>query len=111
MTVHSQRRPMARAAILRAERELDRRQAILESALRLFGERGFHGTTVPEIAERAGVATGTIYRYFASKEALVNTLFQIHKEAVARALMGDPPIGLPVREQFHVFWRRYATFV
>ena len=47
----------------------DKREAVLGAALELFVERGFHGTTVPEIAERAGVGAGTIYRHFASKEA------------------------------------------
>src|SRR5262245_20911865 len=48
--------------------ELDKEEAILNAALELFVERGFHGTTVPSVAERAGVAPGTIYHYFASKE-------------------------------------------
>lgn len=48
----------------------DKREAILAAALDLFAERTFEGTPVPLIAERAGVATGTIYRYFESKETL-----------------------------------------
>jgi len=44
----------------------DKRETILAAALELFVERGFYGTAVPEIAERAGVGAGTIYRYFES---------------------------------------------
>jgi TetR/AcrR family transcriptional regulator, repressor of fatR-cypB operon len=51
-----------------------KREAILNAALQLFTEFGFHGTAMPQVAERAGVGAGTIYRYFTSKEALVNTL-------------------------------------
>ena len=54
----------------------DKREAIMAAALELFVERGFYGTAVPEIAERAGVGAGTIYRYFESKEALVNALYR-----------------------------------
>jgi len=45
----------------------DKQRQILDAALGLFAERGFHGTRVPLVAEAAGVATGTIYHYFDSK--------------------------------------------
>jgi AcrR family transcriptional regulator len=54
----------------------DKRDRLLTAALELFETRGFDGVAVPEIAARAGVATGTIYRYFATKEALVNALYR-----------------------------------
>ncbi|MGN6106845.1 MAG: helix-turn-helix domain-containing protein, partial [Kofleriaceae bacterium] len=54
----------------------DKREAIIAAALELFVERGFFGTAVPEIAERAGVGAGTIYRYFESNEALVNAIYR-----------------------------------
>lgn len=49
---------------------------IMKASVSLFTERGFNATTIPMIAERAHVGTGTIYRYFDSKETLVNVLFQ-----------------------------------
>ena len=52
-----------------------KREAILDAALSLFAERGYHGTSVPSIAKRAGVGAGTLYRYFENKEKLVNALF------------------------------------
>ena len=48
-----------------------RQEAILQAALQLFAERGYHGTAVPEVASLAGVGTGTIYRYFESKHKLL----------------------------------------
>ena len=66
-------------------RDVDKREAILDAALDLFVERGFHGTAVPQIAERAGVGAGTIYRYFESKEALVNALYQRWKKSRSRS--------------------------
>ena len=46
---------------------MDKREAILEAALELFAERGFHGTAVPLIAAKAHVGAGTIYRHFKDK--------------------------------------------
>lgn len=51
-----------------------RRQHILEAAARVFGERGFRGATVHDVAEAAGVADGTIYNVFANKADLLLSL-------------------------------------
>ena len=85
-------------------------EAILKAALDLFVERGFHGTPVPLVAEEAGVGAGTIYRSFASKEALVNTLYQRWKETIANHIVRDFPYDRPPREQFKIIWERMADF-
>lgn len=92
------------------ERGADKREAILQAALELFVERGFHGTAVPEVAERAGVGAGTIYRYFASKEALVNELYQRQKSLLTARVLRDFPLGASAREQFGTMWRRLAAY-
>lgn len=86
--------------------ESDKRAAILEAALSLFAERGFHGTAVPLIAERAGVGTGTIYRYFDSKEALGNVLYRELKASLSEHVTDGFPQGGSPREHFHTFWSR-----
>ena len=88
----------------------DKRERILEAALTLFAERGFHGTAVPLVAERAGVGAGTIYRYFESKEALVNALYQHWKRAAMSAVLDGFPFTAPPREQFHQLFRRFVAF-
>jgi AcrR family transcriptional regulator len=98
---------VSRAATARIE---DKRDAILAAALELFAERGFHGTAVPLIAERAKVGAGTLYRYFDSKEAIVNALFREHKQAFSRALLHDFPIEAPTRQAFHEIWARIGRF-
>lgn len=52
------------------------RQKLLRAALELYTTAGFRGTTTPEIALRAGVAEGTIYRHFSSKEDLLNEVYR-----------------------------------
>ncbi|MBA3393386.1 MAG: TetR/AcrR family transcriptional regulator [Deltaproteobacteria bacterium] len=95
----------------RGRRQLDNKQdAILEAALALFVERGFHGTAVPIVADRAGVAAGTIYHYFTSKEALVNVLFRRWKEAIAKTIYTAFPATAPPREQFRTIWEQMARF-
>jgi AcrR family transcriptional regulator len=90
--------------------EPDKSGAILKAALDLFVERGFHGTSVPSVADKAGVATGTIYHYFAGKEALVNALYRSLKQRIADMLMTDFPMTAPTREQFRTVWTRMAEF-
>jgi AcrR family transcriptional regulator len=58
-----------------AERRAATTEAIVKSARRLFGERGFAITTIDDIAEAAGVAKGAVYHHFASKEAVFEAVF------------------------------------
>jgi len=82
----------------------------MAAALALFVERGFHGTAVPEIAERAKVGAGTIYRYFTSKEALVNAIYREQKVAFSSYVLDGFPFSAPAREQFRTMWMRMANF-
>jgi TetR/AcrR family transcriptional regulator, repressor of fatR-cypB operon len=93
-----------------ALRKADRRREILDAALGLFVERGFHGTAVPEIAARAGVGLGTIYRYFESKDQLVNELYRGWKAQLGEAITQASLQGTP-RQQFHAIWERMLAFV
>jgi AcrR family transcriptional regulator len=65
------------------------REAVLDAALALFDERGYDATPVPAIAARAGVAVGSLYRAFPSKEALVNELYREGKRRLAACLPGE----------------------
>lgn len=56
---------------------LSSREKILEAARQLFAEQGFGETSVDGIAEKAGVAKGTIYTHFASKDELLITILRI----------------------------------
>ena len=61
---------------------------ILESAIKIIGQKGFHSAKVKDIANDAGVADGTIYNYFNNKEDILITIFRVKlEEYVKRALL------------------------
>jgi AcrR family transcriptional regulator len=64
----------------------DKREAILKTALVLFTERGFFGTPTSLISKEAGVATGTLFFYFRTKEELIDALYRRVKEEAAEAM-------------------------
>lgn len=93
------------------------RQLILETALRLFRERGYAETTMRAIAKEAGVAVGNAYYYFDSKEHLIQGFYDrnqsAHRLAAERVLEGDRDFaarlrgvlhaGIDVNEPYHSF--------
>lgn len=64
-----------------------KKQAILKAALTLFNERGFDGTPTSLIAKEAGVATGTLFHYFKTKEELINSLYLSIKDDMLAELV------------------------
>jgi AcrR family transcriptional regulator len=62
------------------------RQRLIRAALELFTTRGYHDTTTAQIAKKAGIAEGTIYRHFASKQQLVNELYRAAQHWAARVV-------------------------
>lgn len=83
---------------------------LLSAALDLFVERGFRAATIPAIAARAGVATGTVYLYFDSKERLVNEVLARVKGGLAARLQVEVPRAAPVRAQFEAIWEVFTSF-
>ena len=66
------------------------RRAIADAALELFSERGFEQVGVREVAEQADVSTATVFKHFASKEALVFDEDEDHGEALVAAVRERP---------------------
>jgi TetR/AcrR family transcriptional regulator, fatty acid metabolism regulator protein len=74
------RAPRARAAVPRG----DKRDAILRAAIRTFARSGFFSAQVADVARTAGVAAGTVYLYFRSKDDLLVSIFErVMSEAIA----------------------------
>ena len=55
---------------------VDKRRVILDAAVRVFAEKGYHTCRVGDIAEEAGIAHGLLYHYFSSKEEVLETVFR-----------------------------------
>jgi TetR/AcrR family transcriptional regulator, repressor of fatR-cypB operon len=82
---------------------------ILDAALVLFAERGFHGTSVPDLAAAAGVGAGTIYRHFESKEGVVNALYRRWKEALVQEVF-EVPVEGSWRQRVRALWGALFAF-
>lgn len=78
-------RPPRRA---RADPEV-RRAQIIDAAIRIVGERGYHGFTVQELARRCGVTNGALLYYFASKEHLLAAVLEEHDLRMPDAVIAE----------------------
>jgi AcrR family transcriptional regulator len=79
-------RPRAGRASVRGEVAEVFRRAILDAAERVFGRHGFTEAKVAEIADEAGLAAGTLYKYFDGKEGIFRTLLEHRGEEFAHRL-------------------------
>ncbi len=73
---------------LKEWQRLEREQLILQAADRLFLEKGYHDTSIDDIAAQVGISKGTVYLHFASKEDLVAALFDRGIHAMLETLNG-----------------------
>jgi AcrR family transcriptional regulator len=72
-----------------------RPQQIVEAARRLFGAKGYFGATLDDVAREAGITKGTIYLYFASKEALFGEVVRAYADEMFGALRAEAASGRP----------------
>ena len=88
----------------------DKRNAILDAATRLFAERGLTAAPTSEISKQAGVAEGTLFTYFETKDDLINALYRETKLELADAMMSDFPRKKNVRTRLRHVWDRYVKW-
>lgn len=81
---------------------MKKREAILDTSLKLITELGFHATPMSLISKESKVGTGTIYHYFESKEELIDTLYTRVKERMGEAM--DNSKGPHIKDQFWGLW-------
>ena len=77
----------------------EKRQLILDAAVRVFARKGYHECRVGDIAEEAGVAYGLLYHYFSSKEEVLETIFRDTWTMMLGAVSGIEGSGEPAPEQ------------
>jgi AcrR family transcriptional regulator len=83
---------------------LDRAAAVRDALRALVAERGFHGASMSAVAARAGVATGTAYTHYASKDELVLACYRETKAALALAATSELDAQAPAPERFRELW-------
>ena len=88
----------------------DKRNAILDAATRLFAERGLTAAPTSEISKQAGVAEGTLFTYFKTKDDLINALYREIKLELADAMMSDFPRKKNVGTRMRHVWDRYVNW-
>jgi AcrR family transcriptional regulator len=81
--------------------KIEKREQILGSALELFAEQGFRGTSTAEIAKHAGVATGTLFHHFKTKEDLINSLYGHIKSKMAKNVLLPLEDDTGLRDKIH----------
>lgn len=89
---------------------IDKRQMILDATVKVLSCRGFHGFSMKQLADEAGVAAGTIYIYFKDKEALIEQLHLEIIRKVAEAFFHKHDPSAPAAEQFALFCNNYWNF-
>lgn len=96
------------------------RQSIIDAALQEFAAQGYAGASIAEIAHRAGVSTGNVYRYFTNKAKLfdaaipksfVERLLKKLRKRVASYPAGTPPDSIPKHSPYHVLSEELLEFV
>jgi AcrR family transcriptional regulator len=101
---HQQGIPVARP------KSEDKRNAIIDAATRLFAERGLTAAPTSEISKQAGVAEGTLFTYFKTKDDLINALYREIKLELADAMMSDFPRKKNLRTRLRHVWDRYVNW-
>lgn len=84
---------------------VDRARAIRLALRDLVAERGFHGTSMSAIASAAGVATGTAYVHYASKEELVHATYVEIKRELGEAVIAAIDPAAPPADRYRALWR------
>lgn len=84
----------------------DKRKAILDAALRICADRGIAGAPTSAISKAAGIAEGSLFTYFKTKDELLNALYQDLRMEFSRHLP-EFPFGKDVYTRLRYIWERY----
>src|SRR5580700_3464724 len=91
-------------------RSEDKRNAILDAATHVFAERGLTAAPTSEISKQAGVAEGTLFTYFKTKDDLVNALYREIKLELADAMISGFPRKKSVRARLRHVWEGFVNW-
>jgi AcrR family transcriptional regulator len=84
----------------------DKEKQLIEASIDLFAKEGFWNTPTSRIAKHAGVATGTLFNYFESKDVLIDAVYkQLKQEWMAHMMTGYPQAGTLKARVEHIWFR------
>jgi AcrR family transcriptional regulator len=84
---------------LREKKKIETKDRIFEASGRLFKEKGFENTTVDEIAKEVGIAKGTFFNYFPTKEALLLYFGEQRDELINNLIENEAKRSIPTKEK------------
>ena len=88
----------------------DKKTQLIEASIDLFAQEGFWNTPTSRIAKHAGVATGTLFNYFESKDVLIDEVYlQLKQEWFDHIIEGFPQNG-DIKESLEHVWFRYIDW-
>lgn len=88
----------------------DKRTQIIEASIDLFANNGFWNTPTSRITKHAKVSTGTLFNYFASKDALIDQVYLQLKQEQAAHIAADFPANADVKTASEHIWFRYIDW-
>jgi len=97
-----------REGTLARPRSENKRKAILDAAMELFADRGIGHAPTSAISSAAGVAEGTLFTYFRTKDELLNELFHELRKEMDRELV-DYPFTADPRTRLRFIWDRFLS--
>ncbi|MEX0778592.1 MAG: TetR/AcrR family transcriptional regulator [Balneolales bacterium] len=90
----------------------DKKKAIFASALELIRDNGFHGTPISSVVKNAGVAAGTVYHYFESKDELICELYVYNRSRMIEIINSALTEELSYKEKFFdIYIRLYKFYI
>lgn len=91
---------------VKTTKKINKKQKLLDSALTLFVNQGIDATSTASIAKHAGVANGTLFHHFSSKEELVLTLYKIIKQDFATQIEAFTFDEKKLKQQVKLIWEQ-----
>ena len=89
---------------------IDKKQMVLETTLELIMEHGVQATSMAKVSKASGVAVGTIYHHFASKEAIITELYRYYKLLMIEALTPELTAVEDLQQAFRLAAIRILAF-
>ncbi len=89
----------------------EKKDQIVEAAIREFSRKGFSRTTINDIARAAGIGKGTVYEYFSNKEEIVQESFRFFMNSLEPDFQAILISGVPAKEKLVKIFDRFSHFI